>query len=148
MEMEGAHAVEKDQQVEHQLRRIGDQLVEREKQMDDAYRREERLARQNQKLRTQLKDAAEALASEKARAAGASEKVERAESLAHRKVALAEEKRDLMAARLEAAMAASQAAIVGPLPFGAPFSILCALSLVSFVIGPFAAATSLRNGLD
>ncbi|MFN5406261.1 heme exporter protein CcmB, partial [Bradyrhizobium sp.] len=45
-------------------------------------------------------------------------------------------------------VAASQAAIVGPLPFGAPFSILCALSLVSFVIGPFAAATSLRNGLD
>ena len=54
MEVEGAHAVEKDQQVEHQLRRIGDQLVEKERQMDDAYRREERLARQNQKLRTQL----------------------------------------------------------------------------------------------
>jgi heme exporter protein B len=44
-------------------------------------------------------------------------------------------------------VAASQAAISG-LPFGAPFSILCALSLVSFVIGPFAAAASLRHGLD
>ena len=44
-------------------------------------------------------------------------------------------------------VAASQAAITG-LSFGAPFSILCALSLVSFVIGPFAAAASLRHGLD
>ena len=44
-------------------------------------------------------------------------------------------------------VAASQAAISG-LSFGAPFSILCALSLVSFVIGPFAAAASLRHGLD
>jgi heme exporter protein B len=45
-------------------------------------------------------------------------------------------------------VAASQAAISGPSSFGAPFSILCALSLVSFVIGPFAAAASLRHGLD
>src|SRR5947208_3185310 len=45
-------------------------------------------------------------------------------------------------------VAASQAAIAGPLSFGTPFSILCALSLVSFVIGPFAAAASLRHGLD
>ena len=45
-------------------------------------------------------------------------------------------------------VAASQAAITGPLTFGAPFSILCALSLVSLVIGPFAAAASLRHGLD
>jgi heme exporter protein B len=45
-------------------------------------------------------------------------------------------------------VAASQAAISGPLSFGAPFSILCALSLASFVIGPFAAAASLRHGLD
>jgi heme exporter protein B len=37
---------------------------------------------------------------------------------------------------------------IGPLPFGTPFSILCALSLVSLVIGPFAAAASLRHGLD
>ena len=43
---------------------------------------------------------------------------------------------------------ASNAAIVGPTPFGAPFTILCALSLVSFVVGPFAAAASLRHGLD
>ena len=40
------------------------------------------------------------------------------------------------------------AAISGPLSFGGPFSILCALSLVSLVIGPFAAAASLRHGLD
>ena len=45
-------------------------------------------------------------------------------------------------------VAASEAAISGPLSFGTPFSILCALSLVSFVIGPFAAAASLRHGLD
>ena len=45
-------------------------------------------------------------------------------------------------------VAASQAAITGPLSFGTPFSILCALSLVSFVVGPFAAAASLRHGLD
>ncbi|MGR9907843.1 heme exporter protein CcmB [Escherichia coli] len=34
------------------------------------------------------------------------------------------------------------------MPFGTPFSILCALSLASLVIGPFAAAASLRHGLD
>ena len=45
-------------------------------------------------------------------------------------------------------VAASQAAITGPLSFGTPFSILCALSLVSLVVGPFAAAASLRHGLD
>jgi len=45
-------------------------------------------------------------------------------------------------------VAASEAAITGPVSFGAPFSILCALSLISFVIGPFAAAASLRQGLD
>ena len=45
-------------------------------------------------------------------------------------------------------VAASQAAVTGPLAFGAPFSILCALSLASLVIGPFAAAASLRQGLD
>ncbi|MFC0240619.1 heme exporter protein CcmB [Rhodopseudomonas telluris] len=45
-------------------------------------------------------------------------------------------------------VAASQAAIVGPVPFGTPFSILCAISLMSLVIGPFAAAASLRQGLD
>jgi heme exporter protein B len=43
---------------------------------------------------------------------------------------------------------ASNAAIVGPVPFGTPFSILCALSLMSVAIGPFAAAIALRQGLD
>ena len=45
-------------------------------------------------------------------------------------------------------VAASNAAIEGGLSFGTPFSILCALSLASLVIGPFAAAASLRHGLD
>jgi heme exporter protein B len=42
-------------------------------------------------------------------------------------------------------VAASQAAIVGPVPFGTPFTILCALTLASIVIGPFAAAMALRH---
>lgn len=45
-------------------------------------------------------------------------------------------------------VAASNAAVLEPSSFGTPFSILCALSLVSFVVGPFAAAASLRQGLD
>jgi heme exporter protein B len=45
-------------------------------------------------------------------------------------------------------VAASNAAIVGPLPFGTPFTILCALTLISFVVGPFAAAAALRHGLE
>jgi heme exporter protein B len=45
-------------------------------------------------------------------------------------------------------VAAANAAIIGPVPFGTPFSILCALSLISIVIGPFAAAVALRQGLD
>jgi heme exporter protein B len=45
-------------------------------------------------------------------------------------------------------VAASQAAISGPLSFGTPFSILCALSLMSFVVGPFAAAACLRQRMD
>jgi heme exporter protein B len=45
-------------------------------------------------------------------------------------------------------VAASNAAISGSTPFGAPFTILCARSLASLVIGPFAAAASLRHGLD
>jgi heme exporter protein B len=40
---------------------------------------------------------------------------------------------------------ASNAAIAGPLAFGTPFTILCALSLISLVIGPFAAASVLRH---
>ena len=45
-------------------------------------------------------------------------------------------------------VAASNAAIVGPVPFGAPFAILCALTLVSLVVGPVAAALALRHALE
>ena len=45
-------------------------------------------------------------------------------------------------------VAASNAAIIGPLPFGTPFTILCALSLTSLVIGIFAAAAALRHGME
>ena len=45
-------------------------------------------------------------------------------------------------------VAAANAAIVGPAPFGPPFTILCALSLGSLVLGPFAAAAALRHGLE
>jgi heme exporter protein B len=45
-------------------------------------------------------------------------------------------------------VAAANAAIVGPTPFGPPFTILCALSLASFVLGPIAAAAALRHGLE
>jgi len=45
-------------------------------------------------------------------------------------------------------VAASEAAVTEPASFGARFSILCALSLASLVIGPFAAAATLRQGLD
>src|SRR5207245_9153989 len=44
-------------------------------------------------------------------------------------------------------VAASNAVIVGPIPFGTPFSILCALTLISLVLGPMAAALALRQGL-
>jgi len=45
-------------------------------------------------------------------------------------------------------VAATNAAIVGPAPFGPPFTILCALSLASLVLGPIAAAAVLRHGLE
>ena len=45
-------------------------------------------------------------------------------------------------------VAATNAAIVGPVAFGTPFSILCALALMSLVVGPFAAAVALRQGLE
>ena len=45
-------------------------------------------------------------------------------------------------------VAASNAAIVGPVPFGTPFTILCALTLMSAVLGPFAAAAALRHGME
>jgi heme exporter protein B len=45
-------------------------------------------------------------------------------------------------------VAASNAAIVGPVPFGTPLTILAALTLVSAVLGPFAAAAALRQSLE
>jgi heme exporter protein B len=45
-------------------------------------------------------------------------------------------------------VAAANAAIVGPTPFGPPFTILCALSLASLVLGPIAAAAARRHGLE
>jgi heme exporter protein B len=45
-------------------------------------------------------------------------------------------------------VAAANAAVVGPVPFGTPFTILCALSLASLVVGPFAAATALRQEIE
>jgi heme exporter protein B len=45
-------------------------------------------------------------------------------------------------------ISAANAAIVGPAPFGPPFTILCALSLGSLVLGPIAAAAALRHGLE
>ena len=45
-------------------------------------------------------------------------------------------------------VAAANAAIVGPTPFGPPFTILCALSLAALVLGPIAAAAALRHGLE
>jgi heme exporter protein B len=41
---------------------------------------------------------------------------------------------------------ASNAAIAGSLALGTPLTILCALSLASLVVGPFAAALVLRHG--
>ena len=45
-------------------------------------------------------------------------------------------------------VAASNAAVPGPTSFGVPFTVLCALSLASAVIGPFAAAAALRHGME
>jgi heme exporter protein B len=45
-------------------------------------------------------------------------------------------------------VAASNAAVVGPLPFGTPFTLLAALTLTSAVLGPFAAAAALRHSLE
>jgi len=45
-------------------------------------------------------------------------------------------------------VAAANAAVAGPVPFGTPFTALCALSLASLVIGPFAAAAALRLDMD
>jgi heme exporter protein B len=41
-------------------------------------------------------------------------------------------------------VAAASAAIVGPVPFGPPFLLLLATTLIALVIGPFAAAAAIR----
>jgi heme exporter protein B len=45
-------------------------------------------------------------------------------------------------------VSAANAAITGPVALGPAFTILCALTLVSVVIGPFAAAAALRHGTE
>jgi heme exporter protein B len=45
-------------------------------------------------------------------------------------------------------VAAAQADVTGQNAFGPAFTILCALSLASLVLGPFAAAAALRHGLE
>lgn len=45
-------------------------------------------------------------------------------------------------------VSAANAGVDGLDPFGPPFTILCALSLMSLVVGPFAAAAALRFGLE
>lgn len=45
-------------------------------------------------------------------------------------------------------VAAANAALTGTVTFGTPFTILCALSLASLVVGPFAAAAALRQELE
>lgn len=45
-------------------------------------------------------------------------------------------------------VSAANAALMGPVPFGTPFAILCALTLFSMVLGPFAAAATLRHGAE
>jgi len=45
-------------------------------------------------------------------------------------------------------VAAANAAVAGPAPFGTPFTVLCALTLASLVIGPFAAAAALRLDIE
>ena len=42
-------------------------------------------------------------------------------------------------------VSAANAALGGPVSFGTPFTILCALTLISLVVGPFAAAATLRH---
>jgi heme exporter protein B len=43
---------------------------------------------------------------------------------------------------------AANAAVDGTVPFATQFTILCALTLMSAVIGPFAAAATLRHGME
>lgn len=45
-------------------------------------------------------------------------------------------------------VSASNAAVIGPVPFGTPFTVLCALTMMSLVLGPFAAAATFRHGME
>jgi len=45
-------------------------------------------------------------------------------------------------------VAAANAAVAGPVPFGTPFTVLCTLTLASLVVGPFAAAAALRLDIE
>ena len=45
-------------------------------------------------------------------------------------------------------VAATNAGVTGPAPFGPPFLILCALSLISLVAAPLAAAAALRHSVE
>ena len=45
-------------------------------------------------------------------------------------------------------VAAANAAVTGPVPFGTPFTVLCALTLASLVVGPFAVAAALRLNIE
>jgi heme exporter protein B len=45
-------------------------------------------------------------------------------------------------------VAATNAVATGPTPFATPFTILCALTLASLAIGPFAAAAALRQEME
>jgi len=45
-------------------------------------------------------------------------------------------------------VAAANAAVSGPVPFGTPFMAECALTLASLVVGPFAAAAALRLEME
>ncbi len=45
-------------------------------------------------------------------------------------------------------VSAANAVLIGPVPFGTPFAILCALTLFSMVLGPVAAAATLRQGAE
>jgi heme exporter protein B len=45
-------------------------------------------------------------------------------------------------------VAAANAATSGPVPFGMPLTVLCALTLASLAVGPFAAAAALRQEME
>jgi len=45
-------------------------------------------------------------------------------------------------------VAAANAAVTGPVAFGTPFTVLCALTLAGLVVGPFAAAAALRQEME